>query len=421
MKPTDRKEDAKNLSIITAMAVAAVVITAGLRAGDAGLDGHDFRHRVRTVDVAPVLATSHEPFVISTPLSGTNRIYGSVLTDDGEELTGFIRWDRNEGSWADLLDAAKNSRRSTTLSAIRFGHVQTIDVLGRDAALFTLKSGDKIELGAHSTDLGSGLRALRVENPDGMTTELEWDDLERIEFTSPPADAEPENGRLYGTLRLSNGAEFTGHVTWDVDEIYSNDVLDGDEGRDRQKIPFGAIASIARNGSGSARVSLHNGDEMILRGTNDVDHSNSGISVSDAALGQVLVEWSAFDEVRFHGTDSEVTYDDFDGGDRIRGVVVTEDGREASGEITWDNDESFTWEMLNGELTGDVELQIEFSRIARIDKSGRGARVELLDGRVFELSGSNDVDDGNRGIVIDADGERVVVDWDDFVSLTLNR
>ena len=61
MKPTDRKEDAKNLSIITAMAVAAVVITAGLRAGDAGLDGHDFRHRVRTVDVAPVLATSHEP------------------------------------------------------------------------------------------------------------------------------------------------------------------------------------------------------------------------------------------------------------------------------------------------------------------------------------------------------------------------
>ena len=160
---------------------------------------------------------------------------------------------------------------------------------------------------------------------------------------------------------------------------------------------------------------------MILRGTNDVDHSNSGISVSDAALGQVLVEWSAFDEVRFHGTDSEVTYDDFDGGDRIRGVVVTEDGREASGEITWDNDESLTWEMLNGELTGDVELQIEFSRIARIDKSGRGARVELLDGRVFELSGSNDVDDGNRGIVIDADGERVVVDWDDFVSLTLNR
>ena len=296
MKPTDRREDAKNLSIITAMAVAAVVITAGLRAGDAAVDRHEFRHRVRTVDVAPVLATSHEPFVISTPLSGTNRIYGSVLTDDGEELTGFIRWDRNEGSWADLLDAAKNSRRSSTLSAIRFGHVQTIDVLGRDAALFTLKSGDEIELGGHSTDLGSGLRALRVENPDGMTTELEWDDLERIEFTSPPADAEPENGRLYGTLRLSNGDEFTGHVTWDVDRdllgtTCSTATRDGSAKRSR----FGAIASIARNGSSSARVWLHNGDEMILRGTNDVDDSNSGISVSDAALGQVLVEWSAFD------------------------------------------------------------------------------------------------------------------------------
>ena len=36
-----------------------------------------------------------------------DRIWGQVHTKSGEVHEGFIRWDRNEGSWVDILDGSK--------------------------------------------------------------------------------------------------------------------------------------------------------------------------------------------------------------------------------------------------------------------------------------------------------------------------
>ena len=159
---------------------------------------------------------------------------------------------------------------------------------------------------------------------------------------------------------------------------------------------------------------------MVLKGSNDVDSSNGGISVSDATLGQVLVQWNDLDAVRFQQADAEPGYGFFDGGHLIRGTVVTESGAEYSGEIAWDNDEAFSWEMLNGEA-GDVEFQIEFGHIARIEKTRRGSLVELMDGRVFELDGSNDVDNGNRGITVRTSDGAHEIGWRDFRELIIER
>ena len=173
-----------------------------------------------------------------------------------------------------------------------------------------------------------------------------------------------------------------------------------------------------RAGSGGARVTLLDGSAMVLRGTNDVNSSISGISVSDPTLGEVKLEWDEFDRVRFHPADAEPGWGFFDGGHPTRGTVLTEAGQEYSGEIAWDNDETASWEMLNGEMDG-VEFQIEFGNIARIRKTGRGALVELRDGRTFELDGSNDVDDGNRGITVRTGGEAHEIEWEEFSELRL--
>ena len=82
---------------------------------------------------------------------------------------------------------------------------------------------------------------------------------------------------MFGTLRTRSGLEFTGYVTWDVDEVYSTDVLDGDAGGQRMQIAFGDIASIERNDRRSSRVTLIDGTTVVLDGTNDVDASISGI------------------------------------------------------------------------------------------------------------------------------------------------
>lgn len=384
-----------------------------------------------------------------------DRMYGRVVTAAGEVYEGFLRWDRNEGSWADLLNGSKElswenlreaerlgqrhgARRreraieifgvriawaedeeahpSSATSGIRFGHVRSLAVLGDDRALLTLKSGAELELEGGSTDLGDELRGLVVDDPARGEIELRWRDLDVVDFMDAPASARPRSRRLYGTLTTRGGLEFTGFVSWDVDEILGSDVLDGEErGRDRE-IPFDRIAAIERAGSSAATVVLHDGEEIHLTGSNDVDRSNRGIAVSDPGLGQVQVDWDEFDAVTFFSAPQGVgTYDDFDGGRPLYGTVETVDGELLAGWIRWDNDEEDSWEILDGR-DGHVDFDIELGRIASIRRLGsRGSEVTLLDGRTFELEGSNDVDDGNKGIFVTLeDGDTVMVHWWDF-------
>ena len=54
---------------------------------------------------------------------------------------------------------------------------------------------------------------------------------------------------MFGTLETLGGDEFTGWITWDMDEIYSEDVLDGRDGRSDVDVPFGSIESLERASS----------------------------------------------------------------------------------------------------------------------------------------------------------------------------
>jgi hypothetical protein len=382
------------------------------------------------------------------------RIYGKITTVDGDILEGLIRWDKNEASWVDVLDGNKDLDRKATKKAnrkkysdrdrgtsisifgielgdhetinidwsgqaqsgIRFGHIQTMEVLGDEEVLLTLKSGEKVELANGSTDIGEGIREIVIEDADEGEIELEWDDLETIEFSSARG-SEPSNfgARLYGTLTTRRGSEYTGWVCWDVDEVFESDILDGKDKRRNRKIKFGKISSIERYSSSGATVTLANGDEMVLRGTNDVDGSNRGIIISDVGFGQVRVDWDEFDRLDFKDPPRGYGYDKFDGGRAINGTVTTEDGDSYKGSIRWDNDEAYTWEILDGNYRG-LEFDIEFGLIKSIEKkSYRSAIVTVQDGRTFRLRGSNDVDEDNKGIfILTNDGEEVEVEWEEF-------
>lgn len=426
------KEDAKNLSVVTGSAILAALVTIGLVANQMTAAPEQMVVReiqpvvievVEVPEVPEIVEPAPEPVVVErvvAPLTGINRLYGTVTTVYGSEFTGYLRWDRNEGSWTDLLDATKpRLRGGSSISGIRFGHVDRIDVLGRDAAMFTLRNGEQMELRGNASDLGSGLRALIVQEASGNSAEFEWRDLESVDFMAP-GSTPPAESRLHGTLTTRSGLTFTGYVTWDVDEIYTTDILDGDADGRRMRIPFGEIASIERYSSWGSRVTLNNGDQMILEGSNDVDGSISGIEISDATLGAVKLDWDDFDRVEFHGTNDEVAAANFDGGRLIRGTVETLDGERYSGDIVWDRDETFTWEMLNGDIRG-LDFHIEFGNIERIERTSRGAEVTLWDGRSFHLSGSNDVDDGNRGLLIRTDGREFEIDWDHLAEVTFSR
>lgn len=405
--------------------------------------------------VSVLLAVESDPLSAQSTAQPdhSNRLYGRVTTEDGQTYEGFIRWDRNEASWGDILSATKqlpeaNKREaeemgyydrrgrkergtievfglkiqynrgddfpSSTESGVRFGHISSIEVLDGHRARVMLKSGREVELSG--SDLGTSVRDIVVTDERHGEVRLKWRDVRTVDFMGARWRAEPASGRrLYGTLTTRDGQRFTGFVAWDVDEALGSDILDGDEGSHRRKIPFRDIVAIARDGSRAARVSLRDGREVVLHGTNDVDHSNSGIIVADPSLGEVRVDWDAFGRLDLRPPPA-LSYDAFDGGRPIHGTVFTRSGQSYTGDIRWDNDEAYTWEILNGDLDDDVRLEIEFGDIATIDGvSYRGCRVTLRDGRSFQLRGSNDVDEDNKGIFIHlADGRGEAVWWEDL-------
>ena len=374
------------------------------------------------------------------------RIYGRVTTENGDVFEGIIRWDRNEASWVDILNGSKamrSGRRSgasesssrrieifgvtvyegddnsliTRTSGIRFGHIRVLKPRNNSSAMLELQSGEQILFKNGSTDIGSDIREIIVEDAERGEVELKWRDIDQIEFLQASSIAYSDYGyRLYGTLVTRSGHEFEGFICWDIDEVLSSDVLDGnDENGRRRKIRFGNIQSIGRNSSSSALVVLNNDEEIVLRGTNDVNDDNNGILVLDPSLGQVQVSWSDFDEVIFSEPENVPTYDDFAYNVPLYGTIYTRDGDAFEGAIVWDNDEAYSWELLNGEMD-DLEFEIEFGKIRSIERiSSRGADVTLFDGRTFELRNSNDVDDDNDGIyIIDKNDDEVRVSWRDF-------
>ncbi|MDH3891991.1 MAG: hypothetical protein OEV49_13000 [candidate division Zixibacteria bacterium] len=398
-------------------------------------------------------------FSLTAVADNAGRIYGKITTVDDDVFEGLIRWDKNEGSWVDVLNGNKelsrrersgrkkygdrNRERSIELfgitiaktggsswnfgnvaqSGMRFGHIQSLEVIDDDAARLVLKSGDEIELEGGSTDIGTGIREITIEDNDEGEIELVWDDIDRVEFMQGDGSIVSNQGeRLYGSLTTRRGDTYTGFVCWDVDELFTRDILDGELKGRKRKIKFGKIKSIERYSSNGATVVLNNGDELLLRGTNDVDGSNSGIIISDLGFGQVIVKWDEFDRLDFHNEAAPLTYADFDGGRKLSGTVFTDDGESYTGLIRWDDDEEYTWEILDGDYR-DIEFDIEFGLIKEIaKKSYRSAIVTVWDGRTFRLRGSNDVDEDNKGIFITtADGEEIELDWEEFERVEFSR
>jgi hypothetical protein len=390
----------------------------------------------------------------------SGRIYARITTVEGDRFEGLLRWDKNEGSWVDILNGSKDleredererrygdrrdSRRetkyklfgitisgdddniywsTTAQSGIRFGHIKSMQIIDDDRVRLLLKSGREVEMFNGSTDIGTSIREIIIEDVREGEVEFSWEDIDRIDLMEAKTNEPSRFGkRLYGTVTTRRGDDYTGYLCWDVDELFTRDVIDGEERGRNRKIPFEKIDVIERYSSKGAIIRFGDGEEVVLRGTNDVNDDNRGIIVCDPAFGQVVIPWDEFDHVKFTDAPRQVPYSAFDGGRPLSGTVYTEDGQQYTGTILWDDDEAYTWELLDGEFRG-LEFDLEFGLIKEIvKKSYRAAIVTVSDGREFELRGSNDVDEDNKGIfVYQTDGDEIAIDWEDFERVEFSR
>lgn len=392
----------------------------------------------------------------------STRLYGRVTLDDGRTVEGYFRWDGNEASWSDFLDASKELREEvldegerldpayaeemrqsrsivafgvrirwdeddleglpSVPASVRFEHVAYIEPQDGAAVRIGLVDGSTTELIGTTTDLGSGMRGLAVDTGQGADVVVDWREIRRIDLFRPPATSPaPRGTAIYGTVRSWSGLELSGFVAWDRDEVLLSDVLDGRaEGVDRE-MPFRDIASIAPEGRRSAEVTLHSGEVLSMRGTNDVDRSNRGLDLSVPGMGRIIVPWEELEGVRFHPPLQPAATTVPIG--RLRGTVYAEDGRILSGALRWGHDEEYGWEVLDGWHDG-TDIQVEFGAIELVRPDGpEGSVVALVDGTVLRLEGTDDVGEGHRGVFVSPDGGGAtrLVRWSDVDRVIFSR
>lgn len=177
---------------------------------------------------------------------------------------------------------------------------------------------------------------------------------------------------------------------------------------------FGDIRQIEITGRSSATIQFKNRLTIQINGTtyNDV---GSKIQVLDKELGLTTLEWDRIEVIEFMPFPKNVTARL---GDPLFGTVETERREKFTGYIQWDHDERLTTDKLDGDAK-DGDVSMPFSSVVSIEKNGRGSQVAMKSGREIYLTGSNDVDDSNRGVIVIVPGKGMIdIPWEEFKKVT---
>lgn len=270
-------------------------------------------------------------------------------------------------------------------------------------------------------------------------------------LATPLAAKQANDGFLYGTINTDSGKEYTGFLRWNTDEEafwddlfhsaktelpYLEQVDKSDRERGREKkhtnikifgfkvnvesdgwaggasrvfiARFGDIERIEVRDENTARLTMRGGEQVEVSGyANDV---GATILVKDDSLGEIELDWKHIETIRFAAAPQSAD----PGAARLYGTLHTRQG-ELKGFIQWDQEECLSGDRLDGEAE-DGNVALPMGSIASIERrSSQGCEVLLKDGRSFRLRGTNDVNDENRGIMVeDPRFGRVVVGWREF-------
>jgi len=258
----------------------------------------------------------------------------------------------------------------------------------------------------------------------------------------PLVDAS-DAGFLYGRVVTVDDDTYTGQLRWGTEETFWDDIFNSSKtenpftdylddeilrklnrdnhdgwsffGRGNHEAPthafavrFGDLKSIHVEHDEEVLIAFRNGVELELEGgSNDV---GAKITVMDSEVGEIQLKWDRVKHVEFMETPVRL---EPRLGDPIYGTVETRHGA-FTGLVQWDHQECLTTDELDGD-TEDGDVTIEFGKIASIEKERRGSIVTLRSGREMFLTGSNDVNSENRGVIVKSEKfGKVKIGWKDF-------
>lgn len=272
--------------------------------------------------------------------------------------------------------------------------------------------------------------------------------------TPDPAPAEaPGAGFIHGTLTWPSGETRTGYLRWEDEEAFWDDLfhsgyrqrqwgryvdleamrkLRRDEYYETHGLidriayalsedkndPLGWRGFVSRFGD-LRSIEIHDGEDDFVITADGGRHQIGGYANDDGARLLLYVEgaeeperirWNDLTEILF--TPAPPDHEPY--AERLYGQLVTSAG-DYEGYIQWDKSECTSIDVLDAD-EGDIPLG-EIRALSRARDNSTD--VELRDGTTRNLHGSNDVDSGNRGIMVEVEGlGRVTVPWNRFTKLT---
>lgn len=257
-----------------------------------------------------------------------------------------------------------------------------------------------------------------------------------------------DQGLIYGKLTTVDGKTYTGQIRWGTEEAYWSDLFNASKthndnldylsraeiralrksrryrnhgfiniGYDDSHVHafacrFGDIKSLKITGHRRVELFLKNNQRIRLKGgSNDM---GATVRIMDKELGELAIKWNRIEKVDFMKTPNKL---EANMGTALFGTVETRKGK-FTGIIQWDHDERLSGDILNGK-SEDSRMKIPFKNIKAIKKHRWGSLVSLKSGREVYLTGTNDVEDGNRGIIVSHHlFGRIDIEWDDFKKVT---
>lgn len=272
------------------------------------------------------------------------------------------------------------------------------------------------------------------------------------------AAEDPNAGFVYATVTWPDGTARTGFLRWEDEEAFWDDLFhsgqrdlpwlkyaDQDKLRAERRQRFfqehgllgrlmyalheddqdavGWRIFLAQLGD-IAAIEIHKGhDDFVV--TCDGSRFEIGGYANDAGSDLLLyagdaepelIEWNDLARIAFAQAPAELPpY-----ARRMYGSVESGEGV-FTGFIQWDKSECLSSDTLDGQQ-GGRDVDVPLGDILSITRSDRGScEVTRRDGTLLALSGTNDVNNGNRGIVVqDPTLGRVSIPWKRFVKLTFS-
>jgi hypothetical protein len=264
-------------------------------------------------------------------------------------------------------------------------------------------------------------------------------------------------GLIYGTVTWPDGEQLTGFIRWKNEEACWDDLfhcgyrdnpwedyLDMEQLRKEHRREYFANHGLidrllySRNEKDQdvlgwrmflirvgdlQSIEIHDGEDDFAITADGSRHQIGGYG-NDAGANLLVytgegdptaIKWNDLSSITFQPVpEGAVPY-----AERMYGTVESQEG-EFTGFIQWDLTECLSSDILDGRLNGknrDYTMG-EIRSLARAAKENATV-IELKDGTSVTMGGSNDLDSGNRGIMIETpDLGRVVVPWTRFIKVT---